>query len=74
MAVSDISGLVVHVHAEERNFTVFAFNHSRPIDMCLLKMGAWRPKHVEDYDTIKCLWKLKCIKLVTLSEWYVFDY
>jgi hypothetical protein len=29
-------------------------------------MDAWRPKHVEDYDTIKCLWKWKCIKLVTL--------
>jgi hypothetical protein len=32
-------------------------------------MDAWRrPKHVEDYDTIKCLWK--CIKLVTLL-WYI---
>jgi hypothetical protein len=29
-------------------------------------MDAWRPKHVEDYDTIKCLWKWKCIKFVTL--------
>jgi hypothetical protein len=36
-------------------------------------MDAWRPKHVEDYDTIKCLWQWKwmCIKLVTLL-WYVF--
>jgi hypothetical protein len=33
-------------------------------------MVAWRPKHVEDYDTIKCLWKWKCIKLVTLL-WYI---
>jgi hypothetical protein len=29
-------------------------------------MDAWRPKHVEDYDTIKCLWKWKCIKFVGL--------
>jgi hypothetical protein len=31
-------------------------------------MDAWRPKHVEDYDTIKCLWKWtwKCIQFVTL--------
>jgi hypothetical protein len=33
-------------------------------------MDAWRPKHVEDYDTIKCLWKWKCIKLVPLL-WYM---
>jgi hypothetical protein len=26
-------------------------------------MDAWRPKYVEDYDTIKCLWKWKCINL-----------
>jgi hypothetical protein len=28
-------------------------------------MDAWRPKHVEDSDIIKWLWKWKCIKLVT---------
>jgi hypothetical protein len=33
-------------------------------------MGAWRPKHVEDYDTIKCLWKWKCMQLITLL-WYI---
>jgi hypothetical protein len=32
----------------------------------LLKMDAWRPKHVEDYATIMCLWKWKCITFVTL--------
>jgi hypothetical protein len=32
-------------------------------------MDAWRPKHVEDYDTIKFLWKWKCIKLVTLLRY-----
>jgi hypothetical protein len=32
-------------------------------------MDAWRPKHVEDQDTIKWLWKWMCIKLVTLL-WY----
>jgi hypothetical protein len=31
-------------------------------------MDAWRLKHVENYGTIKCLWK--CIKLVTLL-WYI---
>jgi hypothetical protein len=36
-------------------------------------MDAWRPKHVEDYDTIKCLWKWKCIKLGTLL-WYIMIY
>jgi hypothetical protein len=29
-------------------------------------MDAWCPKHAEDQDTIKWLWKWKCIKLVTL--------
>jgi hypothetical protein len=33
-------------------------------------MEALRPKHVEDYDTIKCLWKWKCVRLVTLL-WYL---
>jgi hypothetical protein len=33
-------------------------------------MDAWHPKHVEDYDTIKWLWKWKCIRLVTLL-WYI---
>jgi hypothetical protein len=33
-------------------------------------MDAWHPKHVEVYDTIKCLWKWHCIKLVTLL-WYI---
>jgi hypothetical protein len=33
-------------------------------------MDAWRPKHVEDQDTIKWLWKWKCIKLATLL-WYI---
>jgi hypothetical protein len=32
-------------------------------------MDAWRPKHVGDYDIIKCLWK--CTKLVALL-WYCF--
>jgi hypothetical protein len=36
-------------------------------------MDAWRPKHVEDYHTIKRLWKLKCIKLVTLL-WCMLRY
>jgi hypothetical protein len=31
-----------------------------------MKMDAWRPKHVEDYDTIKLLWKWKSINLVML--------
>jgi hypothetical protein len=34
MAVSDISSLDEYVHAEERNFTVLAFNHSRRIAVC----------------------------------------
>jgi hypothetical protein len=33
-------------------------------------MDAWRLKHVADQDTIKLLWKWKCIKLVTLL-WYI---
>jgi hypothetical protein len=33
-------------------------------------MDAWHPKHAEDYDTIKWLWKWNCIKLVTLL-WYI---
>jgi hypothetical protein len=28
--------------------------------------GRLTPEHVKDYDTIKCLWKWKCIKSVTL--------
>jgi hypothetical protein len=31
---------------------------------------AWPPKHVEDQNTIKWLWKWTCIKLVTLL-WYI---
>jgi hypothetical protein len=38
-----------------------------------LKMDAWHPKQVEDYDTIKCLWKWKYIKLVTLL-WLMYIY
>jgi hypothetical protein len=30
-------------------------SHQKLLVYCLLKMDAWRPKHVEDYDTIKCL-------------------
>jgi hypothetical protein len=33
-------------------------------------MDAWHPKHVEAQDTIKWLWKWKCIKLVTFL-WYI---
>jgi hypothetical protein len=45
-------------------------SHQKLLVYCLLKMDAWRPKHVEDYDAIKCLWLWKCIKLVTLL-WYI---
>jgi hypothetical protein len=32
-------------------------------------MDAWHPKHVQDSDMIKWLWKWKCVKLVTLLWW-----
>jgi hypothetical protein len=35
-------------------------------------MDAWSPKHVEDQDTTKWLWKFMCIKLVTL-QWYAVE-
>jgi hypothetical protein len=46
--------------------TSASISHQKPLVQCLLKMDAWRPKHVENQDTVKWLWKLKCIKLVTL--------
>jgi hypothetical protein len=45
-------------------------SHQKLLVYRLLKMDAWRPKHVEDQDTIKWLWKRKCIKFVTLL-WYI---
>jgi hypothetical protein len=42
-------------------------SHQKLLVQCFLKMDAWRPKHLEDQDTIKWLWK--CIKLVILL-WY----
>jgi hypothetical protein len=46
-------------------------SHKKLLVQCLLKMDAWRPKHVQDNYTIKCLWKWKCIKLVT-QLWYTY--
>jgi hypothetical protein len=41
----------------------------KPATLVPPENDAWRPKHVEDYDTIQCLWKWKCIKLVTVLLW-----